>query len=93
MAWHNSNFVFSQKFTHRQSRVGRCIALGQDTNLLRSTVQAGFAEHVPVDAVTHQHNNLGLQFVLMEQIHDAQLHELQKKQLASSSQLSGPAPF
>jgi hypothetical protein len=60
--------------------VGRCIALGQDTNLLRSTAQAGFAKHVPADAVICQRNNVGLQFVHMEQIHDAQLHEFQKKQ-------------
>jgi len=79
MVWHYSNLVLSLKFTHRQSNVGRCNALGQDTNLLQPTVQASLAKHVTTDTVICQRNNTGLQFVLVEQIHDAHLHEFRKK--------------
>lgn len=80
MAWHDSNLVFGQKFMHRQSSVGWCNATGQDTNLLQSILQAGLAKYVPADAVICQRNNVGLQFVLVEQIHNAHLHEFRKKQ-------------
>jgi len=65
-------YLHSQKFKHQQSNQ-QVHCHSADTNSLNSTTQVFFAAHFPADAVRFQCINVGLQFVLVDQMNDAQL--------------------
>jgi hypothetical protein len=72
--WEWPSFCLSQKFTHRQSRVSKVYCHSGETNHPIFTFQVVFITHFLADTVTRQFSDSGLQFFLVEQIHNAQLH-------------------
>jgi hypothetical protein len=69
-------FLASNSLKTRQSE--QVYSHSGETNPLNSTFQVNFTIHFPTDSVRRHCSNVGLQFILVEQIHNVQLLERQK---------------